>query len=258
MYGTFAVGKDVYPESLQRRLDPDEKNDDRDRPARAVGTRTGRCRAQHYNTEGRSLHRMMHQSSWSGDRCFNFLPVVLMGCLLLYPFQSLAANIDVELRVGAETVCFTCPDNTFPWKTHPTGQLFTDLLFPVPSFESLEFGPYIKLAGVEDIFQAAGGIAAGVFFSRWEALINAGLAYSGRRIGTIQAANGEVHPGQSQGTYDLGASLRFFFSETKKKWYASFQYTHNSNGEKLGLNWLSDKTTNPGIDALTVGLGYRF
>ena len=69
-----------------------------------------------------------------------------MGCLLLYPFQSLAANIDVELRVGAETVCLTCPDNTFPWKTHPTGQLFTDLLFPVPSFESLEFGPYIKLA----------------------------------------------------------------------------------------------------------------
>src|SRR5437660_11974156 len=119
-----------------------------------------------------------------------------MGCLLLYPFQSLAANIDVELRVGAETVCFTCPDNTFPWKTHPTGQLFTDLLFPVPSFESLEFGPYIKLAGVDDIFQAAGGIAAGVFFSRWEALINPGLQISESVMATFRPGKGEVIPEQ--------------------------------------------------------------
>jgi hypothetical protein len=128
----------------------------------------------------------------------------------------------------------------------------------MPYFESFELGPYIKLAGVEDIFQTAGGIAAGVSFSRWEALLNVGLAYSGRRIGEIRAANGEAHPGQSQGTYDLGVSLRFFFSETKKRWYGSLQYTHNSNGEKLGLNWLSDRTTNPGVDALTVGIGYRY
>ena len=60
------------------------------------------------------------------------------------------------------------------------------------------------------------------------------------------------------GAIKITQNCGFFFSETKKKWYASFQYTHNSNGEKLGLNWLSDKTTNSGIDALTVGLGYRF
>jgi hypothetical protein len=194
----------------------------------------------------------------SRNRCFNFVLVALMGSLLLFPFHSLAANADVELRVGAETVCFTCPDRTFPWKVHPTGQLFTDLLFPMPYVERLEFGPYIKLAGVEDVFQAAGGIAVGVSFSRWETLVNVGLAYSGERIGAIRAANGESHPGQSQGTYDLGASLRFFFSETKKGWYGSVQYTHNSNGEKLNLNWLSDQKANPGIDALTVGFGYRY
>ena len=194
----------------------------------------------------------------SGARCFIFVLVVLMGSLLLFPFPSLAANADVELRIGAETVCFTCPDRTFPWKAHPTGQLFTDLLFPMPYVESLEFGPYIKLAGVEDVFQAAGGIAVGVSFSRWEALVNAGLAYSGRRIDAIRAADGASHPGQSQGTYDLGASLRFFFSETKKGWYGSLQYSHNSNGEKIGLNWLSENKANPGIDAITVGFGYRY
>jgi len=181
-----------------------------------------------------------------------------MGAPFLYPFHSLAANADVELRIGAETVCFTCLDRTLTWKTHPTGQLFTDLLFPIPYLESLELGPYIKLAGLEDVLQAAGGIAVGVSFSRWEALVNGGLAYSGRRIGVIRGADGEVHPGQSQGTYDLGVSLRFFFSETKKRWYGSLQYTHNSNGEQLGLNWLSDKKANPGIDALTVGVGYRY
>jgi hypothetical protein len=147
-----------------------------------------------------------------------FLLAAFITSLLLFPSHSLAANADVELRVGAETVCFNCPEKTFPWKTHPTGQLFTDLLFPLPSFESLELGPYLKLAGVEDVFQAAGGVAAGLSFFRWEALINAGLAYSGSRIGTIRAADGREHPGQSQGTYDLGASLRFFFSETKNKW----------------------------------------
>ena len=186
------------------------------------------------------------------------IAVVLMGTLLLYPFHSLAANADVELRIGAETVCFTCLDKTFSWKVHPTGQLFTDLVFPMPYFESLEFGPYIKLAGVEDVFQGAGGIAVGVSFSRWEALINGGLAYSGRRIGAIRTGDREFHPGQSQGTYDLGVSLRCFFSETKKRWYGSLQYTHNSNGEQIGLNWLSDRKANPGIDALTVGFGYRY
>jgi len=40
VYGTFAVGKDVYAESLQWGLDPDEKNDDRDRPARGHSTTT--------------------------------------------------------------------------------------------------------------------------------------------------------------------------------------------------------------------------
>jgi hypothetical protein len=177
-----------------------------------------------------------------------------MGAVLLYPFNSLAANADVELRIGVQTVCFTCFDQTFASKANPTGQLFTDLLFPIPNFESLEFGPYIRLAGVEDIFQVAGGIAVGVSFSRWEMLLNGGLAYSGERIGAIEG----VHPGQSQGTYDLGGSLRFFFSETKKRWYVSLQYTHNSNGELIGINWLSDKTANPGIDALTIGLGYRY
>ena len=199
--------------------------------------------------------RLLPGPSW---RYFNFLLVVLLGQLILYPIHCLAANADVELRVGAQTVCFTCVERTLPWKTHPTGQLFTDLLFPIPSLESLELGPYIRLAGVEDVFQGAGGIVVGFSFSRWEALVNGGLAYSGKRIGAIRAADGKVHPGQSQGTYDLGVSLRFFFSETKKKWYGSLQYTHNSNGEQVGLNWLSDQNANPGIDALTVGLGYRY
>jgi hypothetical protein len=189
---------------------------------------------------------------------FTWTLAVLIGSLLLSPLHALAANADVELRVGAQTVCFTCPARNFPWDAHPTGQLFTDLLFPLSSFQSFEFGPYVKLAGVEDVFQVAGGIVAGLTFYRWEALINVGLAYSGSRIGEIQAANGDKHPGQSQGTYDLGASIRYFFSETKKKWYGSLQYTHNSNGQALGLNWLSDNTSNPGIDAVTIGLGYRF
>ena len=181
-----------------------------------------------------------------------------MATLLLYPFHSLAANADIELRVGAHTMCLTCLDRTLPWKTHPTGQLFTDLLFPIPNLKSLEVGPYIRLAGLEDTLQVAGGIAVGLSFSRWELLLNGGLAYSGRRIGVVRAPHGEVHPGQSPGTYDLGVSLRFFFSETKKRWYGSLQYSHNSNGEQVGLNWLSDRKENPGIDALTVGVGYRY
>ena len=223
------------PSSLQCSLDADEENKDIARVSRGGSARP-------------RVRKPM----------FQFRLVALVESLLLFPSPSLAANADVELRIGVETECFTCPDRTFPWTAHPTGQLFTDLLFPMPYVESLEFGPYIKLAGVEDVFQAAGGIAVGVSFSRWEALVNAGLAYSGRRISEIRAANGASHPGQSQGTYDLGLSLRFFFSETKKRWYGSFQYTHNSNGEQIGLNWLSDKNANPGIDAVTVGLGYRY
>jgi hypothetical protein len=191
------------------------------------------------------------------DRVY-FLLVVIMTTLLLYPFYSLAANADVELRVGAQTVCLTCVNRTFPLKIHPTGPLFTDLLFPIPYLKSLEVGPYIRLAGLEDTFQVAGGIALGLSFSRWELLLNGGLAYSGTRIGAFRTADGEVYPGQSQGTYDLGVSLRYFFSETKKRWYGSLQYSHNSNGEQVGLNWLSDKRTNPGIDSLTVGVGYRY
>jgi hypothetical protein len=181
-----------------------------------------------------------------------------MGMTFLYPFHSLAANADVELRIGAEILCFTCLEQTFSTEANPTGQLFTDLLFPIPYLKALEFGPYIRLAALGDVFQGAGGIALGISFSRWEVLLNVGLAYSGERIGIIRTSTTEVHPGQSQGTYDLGLSLRFFFSETKKRWYGSLQYTHNSNGEQVGLNWLSDKTANPGIDALTVGLGYRY
>jgi len=181
---------------------------------------------------------------------------ILVATALFYPVHSLAANADVELRAGGATLCGTCVHT--PTHIRPTGQLFADLLFPVGSLEWLEFGPYLKAAGFEDTFIGAGGLVVGFAFSRFEILINVGLAYAGSRIGAFRGANGEVRPGQSQGTYDLGASVRLFGSAIQTGWYGSFQYTHNSNGEDVGLNWLSDKKTNPGLDALTVGVGYRF
>jgi hypothetical protein len=185
-----------------------------------------------------------------------FFIAILFVTALLYPVHSFAANADLELRGGVGTLCGTCIHTSSHIRA--TGQLFADLLFPVGSLEWLEVGPYLKAAGFEDTFIGAGGLAVGFAFSRFEILINGGLAYAGSRIGAFRGPNGEVHDGQSQGTYDLGLSLRMFGSRAKKGWYGSFQYTHNSNGEQIGLNWLSDKKSNPGIDSVTVGVGYRF
>jgi len=167
--------------------------------------------------------------------------------------EPYVAHTDVELRVGEEWLCGTCHAHG----ARTNVQVFADRLFPVKPIGDgmLEVGPYAKgalLDGV-DVPQIAGGAIVGFRFNRYEILVNVGLAYATDKIGSPDSP-GSSNASQTNLTYDLGLSLRYDIQQ----YYASVGYQHNSNGESAGLNVLGSKEHNPGIDAVFVGVGFRF
>jgi len=167
--------------------------------------------------------------------------------------ESYVAHSDLELRVGEEWLCGTCHAHG----ARTNVQVFADRLFPIKPIGNgmLEVGPYAKgalLDGV-DVPQIAGGAIVGFRFNRYEILVNVGLAYATDKIGSPDSP-GSSNASQTNLTYDLGLSLRYDIQQ----YYASVGYQHNSNGESAGLNVLGSKEHNPGIDAVFVGVGFRF
>jgi hypothetical protein len=169
-------------------------------------------------------------------------------------FAESPRHIDLEFRVGAGMVCGTCKERgDYDWKVRPTMQLLGDLLFPVAQIGpgTFELGPYAKgalLDGV-NIPQVAGGLMLGYRWSRWELLLNGGLAYATERVGILQ-----THPGQTKHSYDVGITLRYDIAQ----YFLSGGYVHNSNGYGARINLFGGKGFNPGYDQLFLGLGRRF
>jgi len=160
------------------------------------------------------------------------------------------AHTDLELRVGEEYLCGTCGPERF----RTTVQVFANRLFPIRRIGEgvLEIGPYGKGALLDGghVPQIAGGVVVGYRFGAYEVLGNAGLAYATERIGSSASPDS----GQTKHTYDLGLSLRYDIN----RYYVSVGYQHNSNGHDAGLNFISGKGSNPGIDTWFVGVGVRF
>jgi hypothetical protein len=195
------------------------------------------------------------------DRSYRLMPRiarilagVMMVAMTAYAGTAVAessiAHTDLELRVGADYVCGTCGQE----RIRTTVQVFADRLFPVRHIGGrvLEIGPYVKGALLDGghVPQIAGGAVVGYRFGAYELLVNAGLAYATERFGSTASPNS----GQTKHTYDLGVSLRYDI----KQYFISGGYEHNSNGNALGLNFISGKGSNPGIDSLFVGIGVRF
>jgi len=164
--------------------------------------------------------------------------------------EPYVAHTDLELRVGAEYLCGTCGLE----RVRMTVQAFADRLFPVRRIGdgALEIGPYIKGALLDGghVPQIAGGAVVGYRIGAYEVLVNGGLAYATEVIGSTSSPNS----GQTKHTYDLGLSLRYDINQ----YFVSVGYGHNSNGHSVGLNFISGKGGNPGIDSWLVGVGVRF
>ena len=176
--------------------------------------------------------------------------VAMTACAGTAVAESSVAHTDLELRVGADYVCGTCD----PQRFRTTIQVFVDRLFPVRRIGDgvLEIGPYAKGALLDGghVPQIAGGAVVGYRFGPYEVLMNAGLAYATERIDITASPNS----GQTKHTYDLGLSLRYDIDQ----YFLSVGYQHNSDGHLLGLNFISGKGSNPGIDSVFVGGGIRF
>lgn len=172
--------------------------------------------------------------------------------------ESYEAHTDVELRVGGGVVCGTCVNkDPFPWRIKTTVQLLVDRLFPVATIGNgaFEIGPYAKGALLDgmNIPQVAGGVLFGYRLGHYEVLANVGLAYATERIGGIPSGR-YADQGQSKHTYDLGLSLRYDID----RYFITAGYQHNSNGEDLGMNFMSGKGSNHGYDTLNAGVGIHF
>ncbi len=182
---------------------------------------------------------------------------VIMVTMTAYAGTAVAepyvTHTDLELRVGEEWLCGTCD----PRRARTTVQVFADRLFPTRRIGDgvLEIGPYAKGALLDGghVPQVAGGAVVGYRLTRYEILVNVGLAYATDKIGSPNSP-GSGDSSQTNLTYDLGISLRYDIH----RYYVSVGYQHNSNGEDYGLNVLGSKEHNPGIDVVFVGVGVRF
>ncbi len=164
--------------------------------------------------------------------------------------EPYVAHTDLELRVGGESLCGTCGQE----RVRTTVQVMGDRLFPVRRIGdgALEVGPYAKGALLDGghVPQIAGGALAGYRFGAYEVLANVGLAYATERIGSTASPDS----GQTKHSYDLGLTVRYDMN----RYFLSTGYMHNSNGHSAGLNFISGKGSNPGIDSLFIGVGVRF
>ena len=186
-----------------------------------------------------------------------FLAIVAQGSAVLAGDRD-ERHLDVEFRAGAGAVCGACRGRDIDdLSVKPTVQLLADYLFPVATLGpgTFEAGPYVKGALLDglDIPQIAGGLMLGYRLERWEFVANAGLAYATERVGDRRIP-GVLNSGQTKHTYDLGLSLRYNI----ERYFVSLGYTHNSNGEGLGINYAGGKGLNPGYDVVFVGVGIRF
>lgn len=158
--------------------------------------------------------------------------------------------VDVEVRGGTDYLCGTCRPSRF----RPLTQLFVDALVPIIPLRigTIEAGLYGKGSLLDGhVPQIAGGVLLGYRVGSCEVLGHIGRAYAMERIGETMTP----YSGQTKGTYDLGVFGRYAISE---RYFLSAGYQHNSNGEGLGLKFISEKGTNRGIDSVVVGVGVRF
>ena len=160
------------------------------------------------------------------------------------------STVDVEVRGGTDYLCGTCG----PYRFRPLTQVFVDVLVPIFPLKvgTVEGGLYGKGALLDGhVPQIAGGVLLGYRVGRYEILGHLGRAYATERIGETM-----IHSsGQTKGTYDLGMFARYAITE---RLFLSAGYQHNSNGEGVGLKFISGKGTNHGIDSVVVGGGIRF
>lgn len=164
--------------------------------------------------------------------------------------ETRLASVDVELRGGTDYLCGTCEPYRFRFMT----QLFADILVPIIPLGSgtVEIGPYIKGALLDGhIPQIAGGMLLGYRIGNYALLDHIGRAYVTERIGETVVPDTD----QAKDTYDLGVFGRYAISQ---QYFLSAGYQHNSNGEGLGVKFISGKGTNHGIDSVEVGVGIRF
>ncbi len=195
-----------------------------------------------------------------GLRIFVSTAWVLIVTTIAFVHTAIAqlpdAHTDVEFRLGAGVICGTCTDNDegLPRTIKLTAQIFADRLFPVTTMGDgvFEIGPYAKGALLDGVHVPliAGGVMLGYRFDHYEILVNGGLAYATERIGETTSDR----LGQTKHTYDLGLTLRYEIN----RYFISAGYQHNSDGAKIGFNFLQGKGTNPGYDNVLVGVGMRF
>ncbi len=175
---------------------------------------------------------------------------MMTACVGTAVAEPYVAHTDLELRVGGESLCGTCGQE----RVRTTVQVIGDRLFPVTRIGdgALEVGPYAKGALLDGghVPQVAGGAVLGYRFGAYEVLMNVGLAYATERIGSTASPDS----GQTKHTYDLGLSVRYDLN----RYFFSGGYGHNSNGHSAGLNFISGRGSNPGIDTLYFGGGVRF
>ncbi|MBL8022011.1 MAG: hypothetical protein JNM27_20215 [Leptospirales bacterium] len=169
--------------------------------------------------------------------------------------REIKTSYDVELRAGQGLVCGTCKENV-PWEPGPKVDLLLKSFFPLipSSYGTIGPGLYGKVGSFDGITMASAGVLLGWDVGPFDLAGFAGAGYSRKRItDTIHGIR--RFQGQTRHTYDLALTVGVPISE---QFRLTATYGHNSNGSAIGINFLPDKGTNPGIDSLMLGVSYRF
>ncbi|MCE9600209.1 MAG: hypothetical protein K8S54_19785, partial [Spirochaetia bacterium] len=106
----------------------------------------------------------------------------------------------------------------------------------------------------QGIPMSSAGILLGWDLGSFDLTAFVGAGYSGKRI-TDTSRGITRFLGQTRHSYDLAISLGVPLSD---QFRITATYGHNSNGSAIGINFLPEKGSNPGIDSLLLGVSYSF
>lgn len=185
-----------------------------------------------------------------------FIACVFIYLPTLAHAREIETKYDIELRAGQALVCGTCKQNA-PWGPSGKVDLVLKSFLPILSTNSYgSFGPglYGKVGSFEGITMSSAGIVLGWEQGLFDLTAFAGAGYSSKRITDTRRGITRFR-GQTRHTYDLALSLGVPVTD---EFRLTATYGHNSNGSAIGINFLPEKGTNPGIDSLLVGISYRF